>query len=175
MHVPVAIAAQYTMAPLLIFCPMMERRTHAQAVLTYLLSQLTYPCSGLVLLHIMGHERYIRSVNLLDLRQRQHHLSPIPRPVIRLTRVTLQVDSLEFRQVRQLRVECSEVGDLVPACLYKLALYDLPRMESWTPSCTGAHPELFQLCQVCDILDLFNHVVAHIERLELGLYRQSCS
>ena len=48
-------------------------------------------------------------------------------------------------------------------------------MESWTPSCTGAHPEFFQLRQVCDVFDLFNHVVAHIERLELGLYRQPCS
>jgi hypothetical protein len=35
-----------------------------------------------------------RSINLLDLRERKDDLPPIPRPIIRLTRITLQINRL---------------------------------------------------------------------------------
>jgi hypothetical protein len=62
-------------------------------------------------------QSHLRSINLLDLRQSKDDLSPITRPIICLTGITLQVDRLEFRQDRKLRIESSEVCNLISARL----------------------------------------------------------
>lgn len=38
----------------------------------------------------------VRSVNLLDLRQSQNNLSPVPRHIVLLARVTLKIHRLEL-------------------------------------------------------------------------------
>lgn len=69
-------------------------------------------------------------VNLLHLRKCENHLSSISRSIVRLARITLQIDRLQSRDDGKLRVQVSKIRDLVVAC-----------------------PKLFELLQVGDVLD----------------------
>jgi hypothetical protein len=138
--------------------------------LTYLLRQrrtlessdiITQERSAFAFNHLKGQDS--RSVNLLDLRQRQHNLSPIPRPILRLTGVVLQVNRLELCQVGELGVERAEVGNLVSARLQRqpVDLLPLDRLEGREDT----YPEFLQLCQMRNALNLFDHVVANVQGL----------